>query len=208
MITILTHKRNKTGFEYFYNTYDQVADQTDAEIEVFVDGHELPGTVDFIQLPKHSPGNRDAFFMILEYAAAFNEDLIYLEDDIKLSNNAIPYILDFQIPQEAGFTTFFTPKVQRCGAGDGVFIGPPGTFLFLQCVKFKHETVVKLVNWYKTAHPKNNAADQILKQATKELNISWSMHKPDLAQHIGHESSVDNSKLTWWRLADAFVGDV
>lgn len=209
LIAMLTTPRD--GASYVERTHAAVKAQLPAgeECLLVVDGRQGPvcvGPTAFVT--KKHKGNRAAFFEVIGHAAVYARPLLFLEDDIELCRNAIPYMFDFRIPDGIGWVQFFTPPPLRSGAGNGLHVGPPGTARFLQAAKFSAETCLRLWSWWAASDIDHaGGSDVALGMASKEMQIPWAAHSPDLVQHIGETSTGDNTHLTWWRRSADWPGE-
>lgn len=205
---MLTHPRD--GASYVERTHAAVKAQMPEGEEplLVVDGKQGPvccGPIAFVT--KKHKGNRAAFFETVLHAAVYARPLLFLEDDIELCVNAVPYMFDFKVPDGLGWVQFFTPAPLRSGSGYGLHVANPGTSRFLQAVKFPVDTVLALAQWWAAADIDHaGSADQALAKAAKALRLPWAAHAPDLVQHVGETSTFDETKLTWWRKSPDWPG--
>jgi len=211
MVTIVTVPRQNNEY-YFAHTYEEVRRQLndDTNLVIVVDGDYavLATHNTVLHVKKKRPGNRDAFFAALKFAYENKEDLLFLEDDLRFCKNAIPYMLGFSVPLGIGWVQFFTPGPVRRDHAPGLHIAPPGTSMFNQALLFPVDTLRRLTDWNDVAGCDMQASDGALKQASRELGISWASHVPDLVQHIGEVSVYDDGRrLEWWRKSGDFPGE-
>jgi hypothetical protein len=151
-------------------------------------------------------GNRDPMWRVFHTAEDVAGDALICEDDIEIAPGALQYMLDFEIPGNVGFVSFFGAKSYiNAKTPNGLRRIPRGTSRFLQCNKYDHEALSKLVAYRHNPEYKltPGSADQTIARACKAVNIDAAIHVPSLVDHVGAVSkNTPAAKLAWWRKAD------
>lgn len=178
----------------------------DAEKVVYSDGGE-PFRIEgwrFELLSGHTPvGNLRAFIKILHRASIENIDLlIYLEDDIAFTKNAIERMIAVAkgLPTQIPFATFFDMKEFFPGAPEGLYrvplLGLDGRGLWgMQALAIRRPAIEAFLSanspkerlkqgW--TAH-----SDIVFAEALKESGYThYVSHIPCLVEHVGYADSA------------------
>lgn len=153
-------------------------------------------------------GNRDAYWRMIHIAEDTVGDALCIEDDVTMAPGALDYMLDFDMPGDVGFVSFFGSKAYiNKSTPPGLRRGPRGTSRFLQANKYSHEALSKLDAYRYTPGYQltPGSADQTIARACKDVKIDYALHVPSLVDHVGEVSkNTPAAKLAWWRKADAF----
>lgn len=173
----------------------------------------------------HNPsGTRKACWDVLSYYAERTDidQLLYCEDDLKVSKDAVTRILNHKIPDNAAFTTFFNyiiaPKSHSISTGPIFDVKWGGEMFFgTLCFLIPRRTLQWLTQrTYKEwgephrslsrgAPDHKNGADALVAHALK--NSPWPQYEivhPSLVDHAGTKSCFDNHPF---KKASRYVGD-
>lgn len=194
---------------YVYDTCAGIAGEgLDVPHVLFVDGARPPGELQG-QANEEGPlwqvfewerphmalkGNKLPYFAVLEHAfdSGF-EDVVIFEDDVRFCANAVRRMVTFPIPRDVALVQFFAPHVNIAPyVFPGLWRAPSTSFQFCQAVKYKRATLAKLVEWSGSFEfGKFTASDQAVNLALERLGLRYAVHTPDLVDHVGDVSTVD-----------------
>lgn len=151
-------------------------------------------------------GNRDAMFRVFSTAEDLAGNALVLEDDVTMAPGSLQYMLDFDIPGDIGFVSFFGAKSYiNSRTPHGLRRIPRGTSRFLQANKYSRGALSMLNAFrYRPEYQETpQSADQTIARACKVNKIDAAIHVPSLVDHVGEVSkNTPAAKLAWWRKAD------
>lgn len=199
MIAVMTAPR--AGTSYLAQTLADV-DQSATHSRVVVSdslGHrpDVPEPWLMFNFAKPRGGkneNRWAMWKAFELAAEIGEDLVLLEDDIRMCANGARYLERFPVPGGVGFVSFFAPFGERMPYG--LWRGSLRAFSYAQCLKFSSRRVAALARGYhEMAGGPHGGADIALRAFGERRGWTYSLHIPSIVQHVGDVSAVDERRL-------------
>lgn len=150
--------------------------------------------------------NRFALWRCLGLAAEAGEDLVVLEDDIRLCRNAAWYMERFDLPKGVDMMSFYAPF--GANVPDGVWRARMHIFMFGQALKFPATKARELASRYEEmcGDPRRGGSDAVLQLFGERLGWTYGVHYPSLVEHVGAVSAVGNGDLTEERKAASFLG--
>jgi hypothetical protein len=151
-------------------------------------------------------GSAQSFVRTLRLALSLDPDLDHLtfvEDDVEMSLNSLPYIARLQVPGDVAFVTWFTYDYDYSSPPHTLLEPHPSTldhpvlacrssryFILTQCCTFPRRTVERILdcplasaNW-----PKRDAHDELISWALGDS--PYAVHFPILIQHTGGLNSA------------------
>jgi hypothetical protein len=159
----------------------------------------------FVRREEANTQNKFVFWDCLRTAVAAGEDVVFLEDDVRLSLNAARYAEGFIVPDDLAFVTFYCPW------GDervpyGLVKTKVAHFNFCQFMKIPNRTCRELVaRSDQMLYSRMGGSDEVVREIGTRLGWSYGLHFPGLAQHIGDFSAVGNRPCPG-RVSTAWVG--
>lgn len=193
MIAVLTHPRPTP---YFPETARQIVEQKPRwRCAVFSDGPPAaePEGWQVVVLERESVnGNGAPYRRILEAAADDAEGLILFEDDVHLVAGAIPYLEDFCVPGDLSMVSFCQCLMRRESPW-GIYRAPGWSMRMTQCCKFSRAGIATILAGWTEEEAKSmnmGMSDAGIAYALGRAKLSWGMHVPDLANHIGEVSTL------------------
>lgn len=225
-IFVLTSPRaTAEPFSYLHHTLKQIHGEGLAA-HVVVDGLEqlafedfasdLADLGDFTSYRFERPagsfkgGNKLPYFHLLELALEAGGDVVALEDDLELCENAMLRMITFPVPKDVAWVQFFSAwtfrdeKIAGIASSERAPWRPhpglwrvPSPLQGCQAIKYPHRTLEQLVDW-KRRDPewgKYNESDVALGLAQERLSLRNACHSPDLVQHVGDSSVVSHGMM-------------
>lgn len=180
MIAILTSPR---AVDYFTATCRAVIEQSPASrVVVVADGCDVVVPPEWSVIHRTRTSHADAMWEAFRAAAAADEDLVFLEDDVRLARGALQYIESHRFPEHLAFVQFWNRWMGR--APWALYeTSNMETLQGLLCVKFPSSTVRAL------AEVKPAKSDPELALRIALAGKRYGMHVPDLAWHVGETST-------------------
>jgi len=158
-----------------------------------------------------TPGhNKWPFWHCLRAAAGTGSDLLFFEDDVRLSKNAARYAEHWlQVPGDLAWVSLYAPwgdsevpwglcKVRAAG------------FNFCQALKIPNRTIQELVGEANTGEMENSmlgGSDDVLREIGGRRKWSYGVHFPGVVQHVGEQSAVCTARtLSRERVSKTWLG--
>lgn len=226
LLTVLTCPRAKTS--YLADTLASLerAGAHDVDQRVIVcDGpvpRGVPASWEAYSLGSEPGGNMRAFFEVMRFAVNHGaQRLLYFEDDVVASRNAIHHMQAVGVPDDLAFVSFFDMKEMLPGAKPGLYrvptMGKEGWgFWGMQAVLFPFTTLDYAVRnqaritgrFPGIPHSSDVALGYDLLFSDRS---SYGVHVPGLFEHIGEASSIWTNRGGWDdyevnRRATSFLG--
>jgi hypothetical protein len=210
MIVVLTCNREQP---YVEETLRQIEESAKGRKVILVDGKSFPPREGWEIVcrprPVIPPQNKWTAWEAFRLAAEAEEDLVFFEDDLEFCKNAPAFIESFPIPDDVGFTVFFSPWLTR-EQPLGLWRIHPHAYIMAQAMKFPLRTVKKL-------HEARRAPiwdearcfggfDEILRHIVISMGLRLGIFNPGLVQHVGAVSLVGNGDLQGMRVAKNYAG--
>jgi hypothetical protein len=196
-LLILTKPRGslEDPYQYLRQTIAQI-DRENAPVEKGIvcdgdySGPRPPGweVFEYFRPPGALPfGNKLPYWHLLSLGYDAGGELLALEDDLTFCHNAIRRMASFLIPADLAWVQFFSPQIlMDAQMYPGLWRPPISSHLFLQAVKYSHETLARLMDF--NEHPEwgmFSTSDQSIALASERLGLDYGVHAPDLCQHAG-----------------------
>lgn len=200
LITVLTHPRpNNTS--YVQATVSSLLAAGASCVVVINDDPrtKLPqkNKTTYVEIPPSS--NLEATWAVFDYFTKTEEqNLLFCEDDVVFSKNAIKYVTHLDVPKQSAFITFHDATEFVSGAPQGMFDvafknGALRKFIGNQCLLFPRRTVT----WLSAQKIKprfalnSNQADVVIGRLLRDSPWpQYTVHNPALARHIGAVSAA------------------
>lgn len=155
-------------------------------------------------------GTRHMMWWTFEQALSMGADrLLYMEDDLHLSRNAITRALAVDVPDDVAHVTFYDHKefpAEEPRPTDGLHRiegmgklnrGMWGSLMMLVPRRTMEFVVQRPANgWHDPWPHKRSAGDCVLVWALlKSSTPRWAVHIPSLVDHVGEESSIEQRRV-------------
>lgn len=207
MICVITHPR-PGGASYLLDTLAAI-DESALGIRMVVcdSPYPLPDLPPAWELHRFEraaterPENRWALWRCFHLAHDRGEDLIVCEDDIALCANAARHAEWLPVPHDVHWISLYDPHF-RMTAPHCLARMPGETFVFAQMIKFPLRTCTLFRNVGCERWDRIGSDDQ-LGAWGRLMSMTYAIHVPSLAQHVGAVSAVGNGDLSW-RTSESF----
>lgn len=210
MIVVLTDPRRPEHLPATLASLD--GSGADRNRIVVVDGEDLPRGLPVgwktVRAPKPrgvSPReNRWSTWRAFELAAEAGEDLLFFEDDVLGSPNAVRYAELLKVPTDCAWVMLYAPW------GDASFPYGIGRFhadrfSFCQALKIPLQTCRLLAAARGEMEvSRSGGSDECMRQIGARRDWLFGVHWPGLFQHVGVESVVSNQSLRGDRTSRAW----
>lgn len=214
-LAVLTCARGDDPWASITRTLEQLDRENLPDVAKYIvcdgtyEGPQPPGwrVVHFHRPPGALHGNKLAFWHLLEQALP-GEDLVALEDDIELCKNAARRMVTFPVPVDLAWVQFCSPHLLEAKAQVGLWRPPRCSSAFLQAAKFRGAALDAIIRFrHVPLFQQYTASDQALSLAALACDLAYGAHCPDLVQHAGEHSAVDDGQpLADWRRARSWPG--
>jgi hypothetical protein len=198
VIAVLTHPR--PGVSYLLDTLASIDESATGRRVVVCDSPaELPAVpapweVHRFERPAtERPENRWALWRCFDLAHDRGEDLIVCEDDVAMCRNGARHAEWLPVPRDVHWISLYDPHF-RPTAPHCLARMPGVTFVFAQIVKFPLRTCT-LLRWMGCGRYDRMGSDDQLGAIGHALGLTYAIHVPSLAQHVGAVSAVGNGEL-------------
>lgn len=202
MIAILTTDR--PGVSYLAQTIADVdSSATGARVVISDAGNpDVPAhweTCWFRKPAPSAPGrneNKWSTWRAFELAALYGEDLVVLEDDIRLCHRAAERMDRFVMPSDLAFVSFFANH----GGPPGLARWRPHAFQLAQAVKYSLATCRTLLSLRGEITGGDRTGEAHVARIAAELGWMFGIYHPSLVQHVGAVSSIGsgfNTSPSW-----------
>jgi hypothetical protein len=208
LICVLTHPR--PGASYLTATLaaiDASATGARAVVTDTVDPLTVPRGWELVRFerPKtERPENRWALWRCFLLAYERGEDLIVCEDDITLCRNGAVHAELLAVPSDVAWISLYDPHF-RASAPRGLHRMPARLFSFAQMIKFPLRTCA-LMRAIGCELFERIGSDDQLGALGGMMSLTYAIHVPSLAQHVGAVSAVGNGDLSG-RTSHSFRAD-
>lgn len=151
---------------------------------------------------KEAQGSRKAFWEVLQTVYPQNADLVAFEDDVLLSRNAVTAMIDFKVPLDLAFVSFFD-NITPAGAPPGMVkyvFGGAQDFWGAQAIKVPHRAMRYLLFPPGDVFPKPREGRHQGRDVAMQLCFMgsplrrWGTWFPHWVQHIGDASVVNSTR--------------
>jgi len=208
LICVLTHPR--PGASYLTDTLaaiDASATGARAVVTDTVDPLTVPRGWEMVRFERPSterPENRWALWRCFLLAYERGEDLIVCEDDIALCRNGARLAEILTVPWDVAWVSLYDPYFRE-SAHHGLWRAPAGRFAYAQMVKFPLRTCALLRSVGCQTFELMGSDNQMAALGSM-LGLTYAIHVPSVAQHIGAVSAVGNGGLGG-RTSESFRAD-
>jgi len=210
VIAVLTHAR-PGGVSYLRGTLAAVdASATGHRVVISDDAGSLPTVpmpweVDRFARPVTArPENRWALWRAFTLAHERGEDLVVCEDDIALCRNGAAHAERLHVPHDVAWVSLYDQH-HRHSAPHGLSRWKAATFIYAQMVKFPLRTCTLFRNIGCQFFDRMGSDDQLAALGNL-IGLSYAIHVPSIAQHVGAVSAVGNGDLAG-RTSESFRAD-
>lgn len=148
-------------------------------------------------------GSRAAFWEVLRMVYHQHDvDLVAFEDDLLACRNAVTAMINFEVPQDLAFVSFFD-NITPAGAPPGMrryVFGGAQDFWGAQAIKIPHRSLKYLVDAKESAFPKPREGRHQGRDVAMQLCFmnsplkQWGTWFPHFLQHVGDESVVNSTR--------------
>jgi hypothetical protein len=197
---VLTHPR-PGGASYIAGTLADIDKSASGSRFVVSDGHfdgcDLPrgwGQVVVKRPVTERPENRWSLWRCFSLAFERGEDLIVCEDDIRLCRNGASHAERLPVPPDVHWVSLYDPH-HRASAPHGLPRWNGSTFVYAQMIKFPMRTCELLCRVGCETYDRMGADDQLAAWG-RLLGLTYAVHVPSIAQHVGAVSAVGNGDLS------------
>jgi hypothetical protein len=219
LIVLTCPREGEKPFPYL----QELAKQIDAEgitFEVVIDASEsdqpvetiVPATTGIRKFKRGDgalKGNKLPYWTCIALAHSFGGDAIILEDDVELCGNAIRRMMTLPVPEDLALLQFFNPDLMPTEKTFPGLWRPPAVDLqFTQAIKFPQRTIEKLIVWREDPRfLQFTQSDRSLALALHALGLRFGVHAPELVQHVGEISAVEEVRqLANWKSSKTWPG--
>jgi hypothetical protein len=199
LICVLTHPRQ--GASYLVDTLASIDLSANGPRYVVTDSDAaLPsipghwGVLSFQRRATERPENRWAMWRSFLLAYELGDDLIVCEDDIALCRNGAAHAEALSVPDDVAWVSLYDPHF-RSSAPRGLHRMAARQFSFAQMLKFPLRTCALMRAMGCETVDRLGSDDQLAALGAM-LSLTYALHVPSLAQHVGEVSAVGNGDLS------------
>jgi hypothetical protein len=139
------------------------------------------------------PQNKWALWRGMRIALEAGEDLVTFEDDVLLCRNGAVQAETLAVPPDVAWLSLYDPWFDtRCP--HGLWRSRALTFMYAQAMKFPLRSLELLLLFNPISHDRTGA-DDLLASLGRMLGLTYAVHVPSIAQHVGAVSAVGNGDL-------------
>jgi hypothetical protein len=151
---------------------------------------------------KAAQGSRKAFWEVLQTVYTQNVDLVAFEDDVLACRNAVTAMVDFKVPLDLAFVSFFD-NITPAGAPPGMkkyLFGGAQDFWGAQAIKIPQRALKYLLFPTGDVFPKprdgrHQGRDVAMQLCFRDSPLRrWGTWFPHFVQHIGDTSVVNSTR--------------